>query len=410
MHASVRPITAFVLGAAALLVSAACDIQKSENPLSPSIAGPLPGVTITTPAPMAPPVGAQVLTTQLPLEIRFTNATSNSPRPFWHIVELAADADFANIIYRSGPLTPGESGNSTHRLPAGLAHGRTYFWRVLAQDGANESQPSAAGFFLVVEPVIIDTPVPIEPVGGATTLSSSPLFVVGDANVSGPAGAVVYRVEAATDQNFASIVATGALPRTGGGTTSFSLGAFPANQVFYWRTWGTNGVVTSPRSATQSFRTPTPGPGPGPGPGPSDPGPAPTGGYRTPDPPPGQNLPLPNMAHIVEQVAREFPSALRRSCQEHGGTWEFMDRVVDRLRLHDTRWGYNWKRGRVGDPSLDVVDYHYGPGSDEGATRVYIIDVIGGHCGSSPRPSWNDVTQITRDAGAIGRWTGRGRF
>ena len=27
----------------------------------------------------------------------------------------------------------------------------------------------------------------------------------------------------------------------------------------------------------------------------------------------------------------------------------------------DPRWGLNWKRGRVGDMSQDVVDYYYGP-------------------------------------------------
>jgi hypothetical protein len=87
-----------------------------------------------------------------------------------------------------------------------------------------------------------------------------------------------------------------------------------------------------------------------------------------------------------------------------------MDRVVGRLRQHDTRWGYNWKRGRVGDPSYDVVDYHYSAGPDEGSTDVYIIDVIGGHCGPSPSPSWLDQTDATYQAGTIGRWTGRGRF
>ena len=87
-----------------------------------------------------------------------------------------------------------------------------------------------------------------------------------------------------------------------------------------------------------------------------------------------------------------------------------MDRVVDRLRQFDTRWGYNWKRGNVGDPSLDVVDYHYGPGADEGSTQVYIIDIVGGHCGASPGAAWIDVTGATISAGAIGRWTGRGRF
>jgi len=58
-------------------------------------------------------------------------------------------------------------------------------------------------------------------------------------------------------------------------------------------------------------------------------------------------------------------------------TWEFMDRVVDRLRQYDTRWGYNGKRGNSSDPSHDVVDYNYGADRDEGTTNVYIIDVIG---------------------------------
>ena len=87
-----------------------------------------------------------------------------------------------------------------------------------------------------------------------------------------------------------------------------------------------------------------------------------------------------------------------------------MDRVVDALRQHDTRWGYNWKRGNVGDPSMDVVDYHWGRGQSENSTEVYIIDIIGGHCGGSPSPAWIDVTEATRQGGTIGRWTGRGRF
>ena len=86
-----------------------------------------------------------------------------------------------------------------------------------------------------------------------------------------------------------------------------------------------------------------------------------------------------------------------------------MDRVVDTLRTYDSRWGYNWKRGNVGDPSMDVIDYHFG-GRDEGTTEVYIIDIIGGHCGSSPGPAWVDQTDVTRSQGTVGRWTARGRF
>ena len=41
---------------------------------------------------------------------------------------------------------------------------------------------------------------------------------------------------------------------------------------------------------------------------------------------------------------------------------------------------------------------------------MYIIDIIGGHCGSNPTPIWNDVTDVTLNSGTIGRWISRGRF
>jgi hypothetical protein len=130
---------------------------------------------------------------------------------------------------------------------------------------------------------------------------------------------------------------------------------------------------------------------------------------RTPDPAAGTRLPLPNMAHIVFQVAQQYPTALAHSCQEHYGAagWEFMDRVIDALRLEDTRWGYNWKRGRVGDPSLDVIVYHYGPGPDEGSADVYGVDILLGHCGPSPTPAFINITGA---GGSGAAWTSRGRW
>jgi len=128
------------------------------------------------------------------------------------------------------------------------------------------------------------------------------------------------------------------------------------------------------------------------------------------DEPDPEDLALPDMSHVVEEVAADHPDWLANSCQDEGGTWQFMDEVVDRLRLEDERWGYNWKRGNVGDPSQDVVDYHYAWDTREGSENVYIIDMIVGHCGDDPQPGWLDVTQATADAGTIGKWTGRGRF
>jgi hypothetical protein len=131
-------------------------------------------------------------------------------------------------------------------------------------------------------------------------------------------------------------------------------------------------------------------------------------GRRTPDPPPGVRLPAPHRFEVVAAVASQFPHFLFNSCQEHGGTWDFMDLVVDTLRLEDTRWGYGWKRGVVGDPLLDIITYNWSADPDEGTRNIYTIDIIVSHCGSFPVPSWNN----TQPGGGPGltSWTGRGRF
>ena len=114
--------------------------------------------------------------------------------------------------------------------------------------------------------------------------------------------------------------------------------------------------------------------------------------------------PRPNHSAVLQQVANQFPGTLQNSCQEHGGSWEFLDRSIDRLRTIDGRYGYNCKRGNCNDPSVDVVSYYWGPLADiQGRFEVYIFDVIGGHCGSNPSVFWGDVTDITISSGTVGR-------
>jgi len=119
--------------------------------------------------------------------------------------------------------------------------------------------------------------------------------------------------------------------------------------------------------------------------------------------------PRPNDSATVRAIASAFPSSLARSCQESGGSWEFMDRTVDALRAVDGRYGYNCKRGNCNDPSLDVASYFYAPAgandSINGRPEVYIFDLIGGHCGPTPSVIWNDVTDITFSSGTLGRTT-----
>lgn len=220
--------------------------------------------------------------------------------------------------------------------------------------------------------------------------SRKPTMVVGNSTGRFVNRQFTYEFQLLNDSS--SVVDSTTMAAGSGGTTSW---AYPTDlerdTPYRWRARARMGNAVGPWSSTARFFT--------------------VFEKRTPDPPPGQKLPYPSYGgSIVARVAAQRPDLLRRSCQDDGGTWEFLDLVVDTLRLEDTRFGYNCKRGNCGDPSKDIVAYHYGPGPDEGNQDVYIIDTIGGHCGANPFAVWNDVTPITLQSGTIGRWTSRGRF
>jgi hypothetical protein len=166
---------------------------------------------------------------------------------------------------------------------------------------------------------------------------------------------------------------------------------------YVWQVRGAQGEARGPWSALNAF-TVKPPPPPVRG----------QGGKRTPNHPDGGRLPSPDRFSVVVAVANQIPRAFFNSCQEHGGTWEFLDTLVDTLRLEDTRWGYAWKRGVVGDPLMDLIAYNWSSDPDEYSRKIYTIDVIGGHCGSNPVPVWNN-TQPNGGPG-LSAWTGRGRF
>ena len=266
---------------------------------------------------------------------------------------------------------------STQVSIPGVAPG-TYFVRVYAANASGRSNPS--------NDVRIDMPV-----GGACTapVASSLSVSVSGSTVSfawAPVpGAAGYRLEVASGPSGPVLVSQ----NFGGGTTAASFPGAPAG-TFYARVVAGTSCGAMSASAVTTFSvagTPT------------------GGGPRTPDPPAGQRLPLPNMTAVVEAVARAYPGDLRNSCRELGGNNVWLYRVVEALRRYDTRWGLNWKRGNAGDMSQDVVDYNFAAGPHEGTTNVYIVDVIGGHCGGNPTPTWIDNTEATRRGGTIGRWT-----
>ena len=111
---------------------------------------------------------------------------------------------------------------------------------------------------------------------------------------------------------------------------------------------------------------------------PSAPVPAPGGGMDTP-------LPLPLGAQAIAQgIANSSQIAIMRSCQDTFGdaAWVFMDTVVKALAATDVRWGYLIRPD--GRASRDVIAYR----ATSDNIGAWGIDIIVGHCGTTPSFSW----------------------
>ena len=243
-----------------LVAAAACVATKSSDPLSPSVAGPIPGVNITPPVPVDP-AGAKVPVSSQPLTLIVANASTTGVRPLSYLFEVATDTGFTNKIFTRDNVTPSDSGRTSLRLPDPLPSGHTYFWRSQAHDGANTSAYSGPANFDVFTPEAIDQPTLVSPIAVATVSNLHPTFVIGNAPRSGPVTAISYTIEVADSDQFVNKAAIWTVREQGGQTSQTSLTApadLAATKIYFWHARAWDDAISGPWSATQAFKTPTP--------------------------------------------------------------------------------------------------------------------------------------------------------
>jgi hypothetical protein len=376
---------------------AGCETRKSANPLSPDVAGPIPGVAITAPKPLEPGMGQQIVSDGTPQTLLIENAGTSGQRELYLQVDVSADASFSLMVHQASRIPPGDNGRTTYRLPEPLGAGRTYYWRSRASDGANSGPYSSVSNFSVIEQTRIEAPTPVEPLGVIST--NRPNFVVRNGRVTGPAGSVVYRFEVGTavDQPPAAVVT--ATPGSSG-TTTMTLGDLPYSRTLFWRVWATDGTNQSPYSSIVSFVTPAPPPPP-PTPTPT-PTPIPGAGGGTPLP--GSALPFAIPAACSGAGANGFAcanavaavSAEWARCAGGNGVacHRFARQVVYSLSRSDP----NWKM-IVAAPGGNACSCS-SCGPSDGTmfredTAVYggnrVFDMIAGAGGPTPSLYWNEV-------------------
>jgi hypothetical protein len=240
----------------AVLAAAACEAAKSENPLSPEIAGPIPGVEISAPNLLEPGRNWKIKNTDQPITLLIENASSNGPRPLHYRFEVAADGGFSNIVFSRDNVGAGENGRTSVRLPEALQDNRSYFWRARAADGANTGPFAAAHGFDIQPPARIFPPIPLEPGGAQTVGSLRPTFRFRNAQRQGPVGQVAYKIQVSLNREFTQIVGDATVSESPGETRHTFGYDFEYQLTMFWRVMASDGIVSSPWEL-DTFRTPT---------------------------------------------------------------------------------------------------------------------------------------------------------
>lgn len=379
-----------LLFAAGVLVTAGCERTKSSTPLSPSIAGPIAGVTITPPTPMQPAAGLKIKDTEQPITLEFGNADSNSPRPYTLSLQVAADTGFGSPVYAQVGIPPAESGVSRLLLPAKLQAGRTYYWRIKAEDGANESEWTEPIAFEVLQPIVIGIPNPVAPVGNVRVTTQTPELRVRNAVSSGPHLPLEYNFQVSTTPSFNSIMTNDWVPE-GGAETAFTVPYSPAGDVaLYWRVRAADDEGNAGGwSRTESYRTQVIASGGGGG-----------GGGGVPGTP--GNCASNNGPTIVKCIESKYPSYLAAGVSSHQreANMAFLrDRIIEAGICGGLELGWNRKRGN-GPHSIDALAWRTGHGDevvdvgsaydDTGRTLGLQWGIVAGppgFDGYSPRPN-----------------------
>lgn len=243
---------------AALYTAGCVAAEKSSNPLSSSVAGPLPGVGISAPRMAQPSNGVQIPADQQPVTLTVGNSASTGVRPLSYRFEVAADAAFSSLALSQEGVTPDPSGQTSIRLTDALPSGRTYYWRARAEDGANSSDYSATYRFAIFVPTLLQAPVPVSPINNVTVSSLRPAVTFLNAARSGPPVTILYRIEASNSAAFTSVVGASVVEGSDGQTTYVPGEDLPNGQQVYWRVraYINDPPQTGPWSGTQTFRTP----------------------------------------------------------------------------------------------------------------------------------------------------------
>ena len=103
---------------------------------------------------------------------------------------------------------------------------------------------------------------------------------------------------------------------------------------------------------------------------------------------------IPDFLMEVQEVASEYGTELSNSCDN----WDFIDKVVEKLKTLNDRFGYNCEDGDCQQISKSQVAFYLGADSEilttdaENSEDIKVVKVIANHCSqTSPSADWTEL-------------------
>jgi hypothetical protein len=232
------------LGVLTVLGAAAC----TRNPAQPSTTG-----TFTAPVSVGPTDHARFRNLDQPVTLSVQNAVVTQAGTTTYTFEVATDVSFSTRVQTKDNVPEGAGGQTSVKLDT-LSPDKDYFWHARAQRTGAVGPFGTTGTFNIGAAIVLSQPVALGPLTGAQSASRPTLTVTNIVRL-GPAGALVYTFEIASNPSFSPVAVSGTVAE-GSGQTSFTPASDLApNVTYYWHAtaFDRTNSVSSPASATQTF-------------------------------------------------------------------------------------------------------------------------------------------------------------
>ncbi len=214
-----------------------------------------PRVSSSTPLLNNPADGSVVAFAAQPHTLVIGNAVSTTTEEPTYTFEVAADAEFSEIVFSRSGVQQGGDGQTSVTIDR-LPHSTTYFWRAQIENGGELGPAPKLTSFSIGPEVVLEAPVLATPAQDGSG-TDTPTLTVNNAQRTGPAGEVFYRFEISEQADFSSLVYEATVPeQAGSASTSHSVTKQLEEKNYFWRAQATSpsSAATSPFSTANLFK------------------------------------------------------------------------------------------------------------------------------------------------------------